>query len=69
MGIRKELRQIAKARMRVYGIGKPNRQMSRERDGVKLWRRMLENDAETAQRNAGKRAENARKRVLRKVSA
>ena len=63
MGLRTAKRQIARARMKALGFGRVNRQMPKE------WRRMLDKDAETAQRNAGKRAAIARKRVLRKVSA
>ena len=63
MGLRKEKRQIARARMKAFGFGRVNRQMPH------IWRRMLEKDYEVAQRNAGKRAAIARKRVLRKVGA
>ena len=40
--MRKYLRQIAKARLSVIGIDRINRRMSSEVDGVKLWRRVLD---------------------------
>ena len=41
MGMRKYERQIAKARLRALGVGNVNRQMHREQDGQKNWRRAL----------------------------
>ena len=38
MGMRKYKRQIAKAVLTDAGVGNVNRKMSKERDGVKLWR-------------------------------
>lgn len=42
--MRKYLRQIAKMRMKIMGVGNVNKAMSRERRGVKNWRRVLNED-------------------------
>lgn len=45
MGMRKYKRQLAKAFMNDAGVGNVNRKMSKERDGVKLWRLALKEHA------------------------
>ena len=42
--MRKYLRQIAKARMKIMKIGNVNKKMSLERRGVKIWRLVLNED-------------------------
>lgn len=44
MGMRKYERQIARARLTDLGVGKVNKAMGRENDGVKNWRRALTGD-------------------------
>ncbi len=73
--MRKYRRQIAKARLKAMGVGNVNRQMHREQDGVKNWRRALTGEtgqaAEKAQIMAGLKIAKPRKprRKLWKVSA
>ena len=75
MGLRKYQRQVAKARLAAMGVGNVNRQMHREQDGIKNWRRALTGEtgeaAERALMLAGKRRTKPRKpkRKLWKVSA
>ena len=55
MGLRSAKRLIAKNRMAAMGVGRVNRAMSQERDGVKNWRRALDDKgAEAAQMKAGR---------------
>lgn len=73
--MRKYRRQIAKARLKAMGVGNVNRQMHREQDGVRNWRRALTGEtgqaAEKAQIMAGLKIAKPRKprRKLWKVSA
>lgn len=41
MGLRKQKRQIAKARLTALSVGHVNKAMHTEQDGVKNWRRAL----------------------------
>lgn len=43
MGLRKEKRQIAKARLKALGFVRVNKVMSQLRGGVKVWRIVLAN--------------------------
>lgn len=43
MGLRKEKRQIAKARLKALGFVRVNKVMSQLRGGVKVWRIALAN--------------------------
>lgn len=64
MGMRKYRRQIAKAVLTDAGVGNVNRKMSKERDGVKLWRLALREHAQIC-----KRAERAKsRRIIRKAA-
>ena len=65
MGMRKYKRQIAKAVLTDAGVGNVNRKMSKEHDGVKLWRLTLREHAQIC-RKVGKQG-NA-KRIIRKVA-
>ena len=51
-------RQIARDRLSIMGVGNVNRKLSQKRDGVPLWRAVLQGDfgqkAERAQMNYGK---------------
>lgn len=75
MGMRKELRQIAKARLKAAGAGNVNKKMARVVDGEKVWRRALTGEtgkrAFQAQMMAGTRIAKPKKlkRKLWKVSA
>ena len=52
--MRKYKRQIAKARLKLLGVGSVNKAMSRERRGVKNWRRVLNEDPRKLYPNARK---------------
>lgn len=52
--MRKYLRQIAKARLKLLGVGNVSKAMSRERRGVKNWRRVLNEDPRKLYPNARK---------------
>ena len=77
---RKYLRQIAKARLKVMGVGNINRKLSVKKDGVPAWKRALfgksGEKARRAQMNLGRllkaREESKKsmaKRKIRKVTA
>lgn len=80
MGVRSVQRQIAKARLRVMGIGNINWKLSVKKDGVQAWKRALfgksGEKAWRAQMNLGRlikaRDEGRKsvaKRKIRKVTA
>lgn len=50
MGLRKYKRSIAKAVLTDAGVGNVNRKMSKERDGVKLWRLALKEHAKVCRK-------------------
>ena len=52
--MRKYLRQIAKARLKLLGVGNVNKAMSRKYRGVKNWRRVLNEDPRKLYPNARK---------------
>ena len=52
--MRKYKRQIAKARLKLLGVGNVNKAMSREYRGVKNWRRVLNEDPRKLYPNARK---------------
>lgn len=52
--MRKYMRQIAKARLKLLGVGNVNKAMSREYHGVKNWRRVLNEDPRKLYPNARK---------------
>lgn len=73
MGMRKYKRQIAKARLRVLGVGNVNKQLAVFRGGVQNWRLATSGEtgkaAEQAQLRVGARGAKLKKRKIRKVSA
>ena len=80
MGVRSAQRQIAKARLKVMGVGNINRKLSVKKDGVPAWKRALfgksGEKARRAQMNLGRllkaREESKKsmaKRKIRKVTA
>ena len=80
MGIRSVKRQIAKARLKVMGVGNINPKLKDKKDGVPLWKRALYGksgeSAWKAQMNLGRlikaREESKKtlaKRKVRKVTA